>query len=68
MHRKAFTIIEIIMIPVVILVLSLFVRWIANIIQITHSVSDPITGIFIIKCIGVIVAHLGGVLGIIGMF
>jgi len=37
--------------------------WVMNIIKIVHSVNDPITGMFIARCVGVIVAPVGAVLG-----
>jgi len=44
------------------------VGWIANIVQIVGRIDDPITGLFILKCVGVLAAPLGSVLGIVGMF
>jgi hypothetical protein len=44
------------------------VGWVANIVQITGMVIEPLTALFILKCIGVFVAPLGSVLGIVGMF
>lgn len=44
------------------------VGWIANLVQIVHTASDPITGLFILKCIGVVAAPVGSILGLIGMF
>ena len=40
--------------------------WVMNIIQIVNTVASPITGLFIVKCIGILVAPLGAVLGWIG--
>lgn len=42
--------------------------WVLNIIQIFHTICDPITGLFIIKCVGVIMAPLGAILGWVGFF
>ena len=39
--------------------------WIGNIVKIVGTLSDPITGMFIFRCVGVIVAPLGAVLGYI---
>lgn len=44
------------------------VGWVANIVQIVSMIADPVTGLLIIKCVGVFLAPLGSVLGIIGMF
>ena len=43
--------------------LAIAVGWVMNIIEIVATVSDPITGMFILRCVGIIVAPLGGVLG-----
>ena len=37
--------------------------WIMNIVHLFHSASDPITGMFILRCMGVVVPPLGAVLG-----
>ncbi len=37
--------------------------WVMNIIKITQSFGDVLTGMFIARCIGVFVAPLGAVLG-----
>lgn len=39
------------------------VGWILNIIKLITSVSDPITAMFILRCVGVLFAPLGGLLG-----
>lgn len=39
------------------------IGWVRNIVQIMHMLHDPITGMFIIKCCGVVMAPLGAVLG-----
>jgi len=39
------------------------VGWVLNIIDIVHAISEPITGMFILRCIGIIVGPLGAVLG-----
>lgn len=44
------------------------VGWIVNIVQLVHTIDDPVTGMFILKCIGVVAAPLGAVLGYVGMF
>ena len=43
--------------------LALAVGWVMNVVEIVQTVSDPITGMFILRCVGIIVAPLGGVLG-----
>lgn len=37
--------------------------YVSNIISIIHTLSDPITGLFIARCFGVVAAPLGAVLG-----
>ena len=39
--------------------------WITNIVKIVGTLSDPITGMFIFRCVGIVVAPLGAVLGYI---
>jgi hypothetical protein len=43
---------------------SSIVGWIMNILDIVHTINDPITGLFILRCVGIIVAPLGAVLGL----
>ena len=37
--------------------------WVLNIVGIIAVISDPVTGMFILRCIGVFVAPLGAILG-----
>lgn len=37
--------------------------WIMNLYKIVHEVADPLTGLFIVRCIGVVMAPVGAVLG-----
>ena len=53
---------------VILLWITAIVGWIGNVVQVVHAASDPITGVFILKCIGIVVAPLGSVLGIFGFF
>lgn len=53
---------------IVLAVLAGLVGWVANIVQLIQAMGDPITGTFILKCVGVFVAPLGSVLGYVGMF
>ena len=39
------------------------IGWVLNIVAIVHALADPITGMFLARCIGVIAAPLGAVLG-----
>jgi hypothetical protein len=43
------------------------VGWVANVVQIVATINHPITGLFILKCVGVLVAPLGVVLGWVGI-
>lgn len=45
------------------IVIAGVVGWILNIGAIVHNVSEPITGLFIVRCVGIFVAPLGSVLG-----
>jgi hypothetical protein len=66
--RSGFTLIEMILIPCIGLILVLIAGWLSNIIQICNMINDPITGMFVFKCVSVIVAPVGAVLGIYGWF
>ena len=44
------------------------IGWVANIVQIVNSISNEITLLLILKCIGIVVAPLGVILGWIGIF
>lgn len=62
--QKGFTIVERLS---VIVILAGFggCGWIANIVKIVGIVSDPITGMFILRCIGIFVPPVGAVLGFV---
>ena len=42
------------------------IGWVLNIINVCHTFDEPITGLFILRAIGIIVAPLGAVMGYIG--
>lgn len=44
-------------------ILFMAAGWIMNIVEIAQTVDVPITGLFILRCIGVVMPPLGGVLG-----
>lgn len=44
------------------------IGWIANIFQVAGMVSAPVTGLFIIKAVGLAQPALGAVMGYIGFF
>ena len=58
---KAATIGGVIMIGIWI---AAIIGWIINIVTLAHTVDAPITGMFILRCVGIIVAPLGAVLGL----
>lgn len=39
------------------------IGWVWNIIKIFHAVNDPITGVFILRVVGIFAAPLGVILG-----
>lgn len=47
------------------LVLAIVYGWVANIITIAHSNFSELTGILILRCVGIFVAPLGVVMGYI---
>lgn len=44
-------------------VFGLAVGWIMNVVAVVHTINLPITGMFILRAIGIVVGPLGGVLG-----
>lgn len=44
------------------------IGWISNIVQIVGMISEPITALLIIKCVGIFAAPLGVILGWVGIF
>lgn len=58
--QAGFTVVEIL---VAIIVLVGIGGWIANIVKLVGSNFDPITGMVVVRAIGVFVAPLGAVLG-----
>ena len=44
------------------------VGWVANIVQVVSMWSPDVTAMLVLKIVGIFVAPLGSVLGIIGMF
>lgn len=44
-------------------IVAVIVGWVMNIIAIVAAVSDPITAMFILRCVGIFVAPLGAILG-----
>lgn len=59
-YQKGFTAVELVWIAVII---AGIIGWIINIVTIVTHISDPITGMFVFRCIGVVVGPLGAVLG-----
>ena len=52
--------------PALVLVAIVFAGiagWVMNIFDIVAAVSDPITAMFILSCVGIFVAPLGAILG-----
>lgn len=47
----------------VILLLAGIVGWVMNIVTVVHLLSDPLTGFFVLRCIGILLFPLGAVLG-----
>ena len=58
--QKGYTSVELV---VGVFVLAAIVGWVMNIVEVVQTVSDPITGMFILRCFGIIAAPLGAVLG-----
>ncbi len=60
--QRGYTIVELVW---VVLLVAGAVGWVWNIVRIVGHMSDPITGLFVVRCIGVFVAPVGAVLGYI---
>lgn len=58
--QKGFTLLEMIVVCVFLLGVG---GWIANIVKIFASMSDDITGMFIMRIVGIFVAPVGAALG-----
>lgn len=43
---------------------ALIVGWVLNVIAVVHNINLPVTGMFVLRCIGILIAPLGGVLGL----
>ena len=48
---------------IAVVVLAGITGWVMNIFDIVAAVSDPITAMFILRCVGIFVAPLGAILG-----
>ena len=46
-----------------VIIAAMVIGWVMNIIEIVQTVADPITGMFVLRCVGIVVAPLGAVLG-----
>lgn len=58
--QKGFTIVELML---AVLILGGTAGWIWNIVKIFSGIADPLTLKMILRCIGIIVAPLGAILG-----
>ena len=47
------------------IILSLSIGWVINIITIVNHINDPVTGMQVLRAVGIFVAPLGGILGYI---
>jgi hypothetical protein len=45
------------------IICALAAGYVMNIIAIIHTVNDPITGMFVLRCVGVFLMPLGGIVG-----
>lgn len=44
--------------------IAAIVGWVLNIVDIFHTMANPVNGLFILRCIGIVFAPLGSVLGL----
>lgn len=47
----------------ILVLIGLVIGWVLNVVSILATLSDPITGLFIARLVGIVVFPLGGVLG-----
>jgi len=57
-----------VMVGIVVIWIIGIIGWVANIVQIVSIWSPDITAMLVLKIVGIFIAPLGSVLGIIGMF
>lgn len=58
--QKGTTLVELL---TLIVYIAALIGWVWNIVKIFHIVDDPITGVFILRVVGIFVAPLGAILG-----
>jgi competence protein ComGC len=58
--QSGFTLIELI---IVLVFIPGIIGWVWNIIKLVHVISDPLTGMTVLRGVGIIVAPLGAILG-----
>jgi len=46
------------------IVIAAIVGWCLNIAEVVHTVDAPVTGMFILRCVGIIFAPVGAFLGL----
>ena len=44
--------------------ITAIVGWVINVVSIVHTIDLPLTGMFVLRCVGVVVAPLGAILGL----
>jgi hypothetical protein len=47
----------------ILLIIAAVIGWVWNIVKIVGSISDPLTAMFIARCVGAFVAPIGAILG-----
>lgn len=53
----------VLMIAVSAIVIVLIAGWVENIVTIVYTINDPVTKMFILRCVGIIIPPLGAILG-----
>lgn len=64
-YQKGFTISEMLILLILPIILLGVGGWVANIYKLVQIISDPVTGMFILRAVGIFVAPLGAILGFI---
>lgn len=62
-YQKAKATISAFSIIILLVIIAGIIGWISNIINVVEAISNPVTGLFIMQCAGIVVAPLGSVLG-----
>jgi len=61
--QRGYTLVEVLQVFIIMLVIAGIPGWIWNIVKVVSAISDPITGLFILRVAGIFVPPLGAIVG-----